>query len=202
MIRLQQCNVNTPEYWDNEFETEILINKKRVEYTRFERAVDRIKDGSSVIDLGCGKGEFLQYLHLKRPACEIYGIDFSKVAIEYAKKLLPKGTFSEFDVQNVSYYASLHNKFDFVVSFETIEHLESPLMFVNEIECIIKDGGFLILSTPYNDMVKGGLEHVYSFDFQAMMTLFHTPRWTIITLNRYGKNYGNMLLIATINKTK
>ena len=42
-----------------------------------------------------------------------------------------------------------------VVSLETIEHLESPLTFVNELWRVIRPGGELLLSTPNADRSEG-----------------------------------------------
>lgn len=42
-------------------------------------------------------------------------------------------------------------KFDVVVSFETIEHLERPEKFLEEVSRILKDDGLLIISTPVRE---------------------------------------------------
>jgi SAM-dependent methyltransferase len=44
------------------------------------------------------------------------------------------------------------NEFDFVVSFQVIEHIEDDVMFVKEIARVLKPGGTLILTTPNRTM--------------------------------------------------
>jgi 2-polyprenyl-3-methyl-5-hydroxy-6-metoxy-1,4-benzoquinol methylase len=200
MIRLINKNLNTPEYWNKEFDKEIEINRQRIEPERFEKTANFIKDGSSVLDLGCGKGEFLQFLKIKKPNCKMMGIDFSSSAIEYAKKTIPDIEFAVADVQNISFYKSLLKRFDYVVSFEVIEHLDIPLKFISEVECVLKDGGWFILSTPYNNMIGGGAEHIYSFDYFDMCSFFRHPNWTLSMLSRYGRNFSNMYIQAKLNE--
>jgi len=196
MIRLNQQNINTPEYWDNVYAEEIKAGRLRVEKERFQRTANIITDGADVIDIGCGKGEFLQYLHDRKPACRIMGIDFSTESINFAKKYVPCGNFYVVDALNVSYYVSFMKKFDFAVSFETIEHIENPKMFVDEASFTLKKGGWFILSTPFENRVDGGAEHVYSFNYQDIVSFFSRDKWELVTLTRYGRDYSNMYILA------
>jgi len=201
MIRLTSGNINTQEYWNKEFDAEIKIKRERIEMERFQKTADFIKDGASVLDLGCGKGEFLQFLKSKKQNCKLMGIDFSSSAIEYAKNNIIDVEFAVADVQNISYYKSLLKRFDYVVSFEVMEHLDVPLKFISEIECVLKDGGWLILSTPYNNMIGAGAEHIYSFDFFDICSFLKYPKWTLSMLSRYGREFSNMYIQAKLNET-
>ncbi len=54
---------------------------------------------ASILDVGCGGGDFTRVLAKKYPLAEVVGIDFSKAAIEYAKEhpqnvKLPNLTFN------------------------------------------------------------------------------------------------------------
>ena len=194
MIKLIEKNINTPEYWNSIYDKEISNNKYRIESERFEKVTNMIQDGSVVLDVGCGTGEFVNFLHSKKEKCVITGIDFSNIAIEEAKKRNPKCIFFTQDAMEIS---KTFNDIDYVISFETLEHLSNPSSFINEIYKTLKKGGVLFLSMPYNNNVTGGDEHIYSFIFQDMVDYFEKSKiWTLIVIMRYSENLKNMMVIT------
>ncbi len=157
-----------------------------------------IENNSDVIDIGCGRGEFVEYLSKKKTLCRILGIDFSKVVIENTKKRIPNSNFADIDVYKIGDYISMLEKFDYAVCFEVIEHLDKPNMLIDNILKILKPGGYLILTTPYENSILGEKEHVYSFDFQDMINFFKKPKWDLILLTRYYQNLNMFVLVKKI----
>lgn len=196
MNRLNNQNINTSEYWNKTFESEIKRNRFRVEIERFERTMTMIEDNTDVIDIGCGRGEFVEYLLKYKKQCRVLGIDFSKTAIEDAKKRIHNARFADIDVYKLADYSSLLKKHDYAVCFEVIEHLDRPDILINNIYEILKPNGYLILSTPYDNMVFGGDEHVFSFSFKDMCNFFENNKWNIITLTRYQRKFSNMFVLV------
>jgi len=195
MIELKEQNINTPEYWDKVFKKEIEENLSRVDLERFAMTEARIKDNSDVIDIGCGRGEFVEYLTKRKKLCRVLGIDFSKIAIDDAKKRILTAKFADIDIYKIADYKSLLERFDYVSCFEVIEHLDRPDLLITNASKILKQSGYLILTTPYENSILGGEEHVYSFDFQDMINFFKKTEWDLITLTRYYKNL-NMFVLA------
>jgi len=195
MIELKEQNINTPEYWDKVFKKEIEENLSRVDLERFAMTEARIKDNSDVIDIGCGRGEFVEYLTKRKKLCRVLGIDFSKIAIDDAKKRILTAKFADIDIYKIADYKSLLERFDYVSCFEVIEHLDRPDLLISNASKILKQSGYLILTTPYENSILGGEEHVYSFDFQDMIDFFKKTEWDLITLTRYYKNL-NMFVLA------
>jgi len=195
MIELKEQNINTPEYWDKVFKKEIEENLSRVDLERFAMTEARIKDNSDVIDIGCGRGEFVEYLTKRKKLCRVLGIDFSKIAIDDAKKRILTAKFADIDIYKIADYKSLLERFDYVSCFEVIEHLDRPDLLISNASKILKQSGYLILTTPYENSILGGEEHVYSFDFQDMINFFKKTEWDLITLTRYYKNL-NMFVLA------
>lgn len=103
----------------------------------FEKASEKIK--GSVLELGCGVGQFANLIHDKGVK-KYTGIDFSKEAIDRCKRLKLSGyEFYQDDV----YECLKMGLFDTIVALETFEHLDD-LRVIN----LISKGKRLVVSLP------------------------------------------------------
>lgn len=111
---------------------------------RYAYSIKYIKNSKKVLDFGCGTGYGTAFLGRKSFAM---GIDINSDAIKYAQSKYGRGvTFVKGDVRSIM---KLDNdEFDFISSFEVIEHLDNPKLFLSEIKRIVKKDGYFILSTP------------------------------------------------------
>jgi len=103
-----------------------------------------------ILDLGCGTGRHLAFL--SRAGFEISGFDSSKTALELAMKWLKEEELSA-DVhlgrmEEPFPYSNDH--FDAVISIQVIHHnlLRDILTTVQEIERVLKIGGYLFITVP------------------------------------------------------
>jgi 2-polyprenyl-3-methyl-5-hydroxy-6-metoxy-1,4-benzoquinol methylase len=99
-----------------------------------------------LLDVGCGRGVFLQHFakNFKKFNIELYGTDISKPQIEKAKKLGFK--FKRSDLEKGINYQD--ETFNIVYAAELIEHLYNPDLLIQEINRILKPNGYIIISTP------------------------------------------------------
>lgn len=97
--------------------------------------------GSRILDLGCGRGEFLR--GFIRCGLKGYGVDQSSIA----KSICPEAEILQSDLENESlpYEDSF---FDYVYSKSVLEHFYYPEKLVMEIYRIVKPGGLVITMVP------------------------------------------------------
>jgi SAM-dependent methyltransferase len=96
-----------------------------------------------ILEIGSGLG-YLTYA-LKKSGYDILGLDISEKAVSEAINMFGDHYVCE-DIFN---YSKTHsNIYDIVILTEVIEHIENPLVFINEILKLIKPGGSIILTTP------------------------------------------------------
>ena len=100
--------------------------------------------GRTVLEIGCSIGGVASLLSER--GFNVYASDISKYAVERAKKLSPKVMFCVFDVQKP---IPLRKKFDIILSFEVVEHLEKPELAIKNMYNSLNKGGYLVISTPY-----------------------------------------------------
>jgi methionine biosynthesis protein MetW len=86
---------------------------------RFRVFADLIEDGTSVLDIGCGSGVFLQFLAQNKKDVKGFGIDVSAEAVRRARE---KGLNSKVvDVTEPEF--QLDDIYDYIVLSEVLEHI-------------------------------------------------------------------------------
>lgn len=95
-----------------------------------------------ILDLGCGSGWLSNLLATFGPTL---GVDQSSHAASVAREQYPRAKFETADILQWDYPAE---SFDIVVSQEVIEHVEDQQRYLQIASNLIRDDGFLILTTP------------------------------------------------------
>ncbi len=118
--------------------------------------------GKRVLDVACGEGYGSKLLK-SWGAESVVGVDISESALQVANsKFAEEGiTFLHHSAEELPFES---NSFDVVVSFETIEHLEHPEKFLEEISRVVKFNGTVLISCP-NDSYYEKNEQDYSNPF-------------------------------------
>jgi 2-polyprenyl-3-methyl-5-hydroxy-6-metoxy-1,4-benzoquinol methylase len=104
----------------------------------FDRVTRQVRQGGSVLDYGCGQGDFLNTLAELRPDLSLYGYDPESDHTPERYTLVD-------DVVTVP-----AGSVDMVCCFETLEHLYDPEIaaFVDQSQRVLVDGGEVTISVP------------------------------------------------------
>lgn len=105
-------------------------------------AAERVA-GVDVLDAGCGEGYGASILAGR--AKSVLGIDLERDVIDHAAERYPNVRFEAGDLSTLAFPKG---SFDAIVSFQVIEHLQSPRGFASECARVLRPGGLLVLSTP------------------------------------------------------
>jgi SAM-dependent methyltransferase len=98
-----------------------------------------------ILELGCGDGKMSYILgKIIKGVEQQVGIDISPLAIKDAKKRYPKIHFFTGDAENLK----LKEKFDFVCSFYTFEHLDNPEKVLKQMTNLLTPNGFIFIVCP------------------------------------------------------
>lgn len=158
------------------------------------------------LDMGTGSGDFIGKV-VKELNIEGYGIDLSPERIKNAQVKYPKINFS---VGSLTESNMPDNKFDMLISTQTIEHLlnEDLLPAFKEMARILKVGGLMILTTRFEEDINSGLkvcpdchaiylhsQHLQSFSIESLSNLLKSVNCTplIVERSRCRSNFNELL---------
>ncbi|MGF1635791.1 MAG: class I SAM-dependent methyltransferase [Cyclobacteriaceae bacterium] len=97
-----------------------------------------------LLELGCGEGRGVDLL---APKCKSFtAIDKISDVIERLAAAHPAHTFIQANIPPIS--QCKNESFDFIVSFQVIEHIKADALFLSEIARILKPGGKALITTP------------------------------------------------------
>ena len=142
-------------------------------------------EGSRVLEIGCGRGGFTNYLAQQSAAPKkIFGCDYSESALEIARKRYPSEiiTWQKEDIMSLSFESQY---FDVIVSCETIEHVPRSAKAISELYRVLKPGGILLLTCP---------------NYFNLFGIWCLYRWAIgKPFTEGGQPYVNYLLTPRVN---
>ena len=128
---------------------------------------DYIKPGDKVLDLGCGRGQFLEFLRGKN--VEYIGVDFSEKLIEIAKKQDPEAKYQVADVLRLPFPDDYFNKVYAIALFHHIPSKELRIQALKEIERVLKEKGLSIFTVWNLWQKKKTRKLIYKF---ALLKIF------------------------------
>ena len=130
------------EWWDENGKFKVLhqIRPIRIEYILKQINSKKIKN-LDVLDLGCGGG--LVSESLARLNANVTGVDFVKNNIEVAKKHALKKKLKINYIQDDIEKLKLSKKFDIIIMFEILEHLNDWSSFLVKIKKNLNKNGMI-----------------------------------------------------------
>ena len=140
-------NSNSSRYWAEVFYPSVAeTRRKKIFQPRVNRLrllCDDLKlDVKKIIDVGSGFGIFLDEWRSVSPNTELLAIEPSEILAEECRQKNLKVVQSI--VEKVD---GFNNYADLVVCFEVLEHVDSPLDFINTLKNLTKPGGYVFIST-------------------------------------------------------
>ncbi|MDP3645511.1 MAG: class I SAM-dependent methyltransferase [bacterium] len=133
----------------------------------------------SVLDVGCGIGNFLSLA--KEKGWKISGIDFDPDAVDAAKRVTH---VDDFETTDVVTYMARHpeRRFELITFFDVLEHVDNHNEFMASVQSLLKPGGHIAMSMPYRKHAR--------WLMKADLPPMHLTCWDRESLKRFLKVHG------------
>jgi 2-polyprenyl-3-methyl-5-hydroxy-6-metoxy-1,4-benzoquinol methylase len=155
-------NSNGPSFWDNK------ITKDRYQLEHYYMYRDKIEIVSkylvhkkgSLCDIGFGWAKLEAKIN-KLDGLEVFGVDISTKAVDYARKNL-NGSYR---VGNILHLPYKNRKFDIVIALDILEHIvpSKVILAYNEVRRVLKNNGELVISVPINENLEAVIKKRKNF---------------------------------------
>lgn len=116
-------------------------------YGFWQVAAAAIRDGGAgrLLDIGCGPGQFAEFITGAVRGVSYTGVDFSGVAVELARARVPTARFEQRDLSSPEGLDGLD--YDLVVALEVLEHIDDDLGVLSR----LRPGARFVGSVPNFD---------------------------------------------------
>lgn len=129
-------------YWSKNTKSNSLKLRRIIKILEFFKIPKKQFYTPEVLELGSGEGILGSIIS---EFANVKGIELSSKAVDKANALYKKANFEQGNVLDYDFKSS---KYDVVLSQEVIEHIEDQEKYVDVCHEVLKEGGFLILTTP------------------------------------------------------
>ncbi len=151
--------------------------EKAVHLARYDYARSALPSSAYVTDAACGMGYGTEIL--SRCCRRVVGYDLDPVALALARTRYPDRAFIEADIAECSFRGA-----DALVSFETLEHLDDPWSFIDQLAPEV-----LICSAPIIPTLGRNPFHQHEWDEAGLRALIER-RYVIDDLWRQRSPQG------------
>jgi SAM-dependent methyltransferase len=151
----------------------------------FSAIAGTIPRGASVLDAGCGRGDFLRFVRSIRPDLALTGIDLSLNQDVSGIRFL-QGDFLE---------TPIDRRFDAVVSLQVIEHVADVRAFVGRLRALTTTNGTVTVSTVNESSLLYGLARIGNrlgmpLAFNRLYSRQHLHHFTTTSLRTLLEQWG------------
>jgi len=138
--------------------------------------IERFKPAGSVLDIGCGTGNFL--LQLKEKGCECCGVELNRDCVKFGREKrgfdIREGTLETADFGG--------KKFDLITVLSTLEHMGHPLRTLLRVKSLLQEEGIVMISVPNIRYLPFHIQHALGMHTKTLDPTAHLFYFSLPTL--------------------
>ena len=138
--------------------SEELIKERQKKYLKFINPLKILKDEVKALDIGCGRGEWINLLN--ENGFNARGIDINESMVKVASQ---KGLNAAVNDALGELKSLDENSLDIITAFQVVEHIkfDDVLELIKEAKRVLAPCGILILETPNPENIMVGTQWFY-----------------------------------------
>jgi len=195
-VDLQKNLINTSTVYDSKLPDEQETQNRQIILDYIERFA---KPPGRLLELGCARGYLLAAA--RGSGWQTVGVEFSSKWAEYARSRL-KLDIIETWLDGDSFDLKLTGKFDVIVMWHMLEHINNPKRFLERVGPYLKNSGILIVQVP--DFAKlgetiVGCHHLNYFTRDTLRRLMEHDYYVIDVTYDYVNKFVSMAMCKTFS---
>lgn len=189
--------------WFTRLVARALLARERLHRQRLALAGERVRrlarllplaPGSTLVDVGCGRGEFLRTLDVRHLGLSLIGIEPSSEDARYARDVYGLNV-REAMLEEIADVP----KADVVTMFHILEHVHDPVVALRRAGALLAEEGILVVEVPNMTLSRMGLpfggkilfpgyhspEHLWHFTPRSLEALITKQGFRQVTITTY-----------------
>ena len=154
---------------------------------------------AKLLDVGCGKGRFMEYAASR--GWDIYGVEPSQSSRNLAIKRVGNRVFEHIsDIPEI--------KFDAITLWHVLEHVQEPVNFLLELRKYLKPDGFVLISVPNLDSLQSKIgkglwmhldlpRHRFHFTPKSLQEVLSRAGYRVLSVKHFSLEFGPIGYIQT-----
>ena len=158
---------------------------------------------SRILEVGCGRGEYMELLQ-RSGACNVIGLEYSSKRVEYA---LSRGLDVRQGYLDESLYTRALGQFDAFAIFSFMEHWPDPNGSLRCLNKLLKEGAHGLLEVPnFEFILSNGLysefttDHIFYFDRTTLTRVLEINGFEVQQVQSIWHDY--ILSVRVIKRAK
>ncbi len=140
------------DWWSKNGKFKVLHDIQPIRIKYIQETLKNDLSNTKILDVGCGGGIVSE--GIAKIGAIVTGIDFVKANIEVAKKHSKKNNLKISYIVKDFEKDKINNKFDAIIIFEVLEHLDNWEKFLINIRSNLKKNGVLMISTINRNLIS------------------------------------------------
>jgi len=161
----------------------------------------------NTLEVGAGTGVFtFEVAKQLAKNAKIVGLDLNEHCIEIANEIVRKGNFKNVEfIQEDLRSLQLRDKFDQVLAFDVLEHIDDDMLALTAINTVLEPNGLLIVSVPtplfpkcFGKAWAQAIEHVRDgYSIEELRNKLEDRGFRILRYNYYGKYCASRFFVLS-----
>lgn len=144
------------------------------------RSLSRYRSVGSILDIGCGRGIFLNIL--KKGGWRTKGVEFNAETASYASRVYGIDVVTMQDMDMLP-----EKSFDVITMYHVLEHVDRPAQLLAQCRRLLQEGGRLIIAVPNIASLQAVTGRAVWFHLDLPCHLYHfTPEGLLRLLREHG----------------
>jgi 2-polyprenyl-3-methyl-5-hydroxy-6-metoxy-1,4-benzoquinol methylase len=160
-----------------------LKRKTAALYLKQLQSETAVKPGMALLEIGCGRGDFL--IEAKLRGLAVKGIEFSQHFVDQTNLKLGENAVVCGEIYNVSFGQT---KFDIVVANDVIEHVRNPVVFLERVANLLAENGVFFCTVPSLSSWSAKLMGRCWMEYKEEHLYYYQPKNLARLLKRVGFN--------------
>jgi SAM-dependent methyltransferase len=151
-------------------------------------------EGASVGEIGCGSGLVQEQVY-RSFGTRVDGFDLNEYALRHAVD--PANPRFVYDIHDR--HATLAEKYDVLILFDVIEHIDDDAGFLESALFHLKSGGYLVVNVPALQWLYSKYDeaagHVRRYSLRSLVDVLKSQRGKVVTDCYWGMPYVPLLTL-------